>query len=116
VQTDSRESRGFALTVTVRDVPQHHRYEISDGEQRLGLSTYTLNGSTIAFTHTEVDPAFGGRGLGKQLVQAELEDARRRGLSVLPMCPYVRKVIAEDPATYLDLVPAAERAQFDLPV
>jgi predicted GNAT family acetyltransferase len=103
------------LTVTVRDVPEHHRYEISEGEQRLGLSTYKMHDGTIEFTHTEVDPAFGGRGLGKQLVTAELEDARRRGLAVLPSCPYVRKVIAEDPETYLDLVPAAERARFDLP-
>src|SRR5882757_1687981 len=103
------------LTVTVRDVPERHRYEIHDGEQRVGLSTYKLTDDTITFIHTEVDPAFGGRGLAKQLVEFELDDARRRGLAVLPMCPYVRKVIAENPTTYLDLVPAAERARFDLP-
>ena len=102
------------MTVTVRDVPEHHRYEIYDGEQRVGLSTYSLHGNTIAFIHTEVDPAFGGRGLAKQLVEFELEDARRRGLSVIPWCPYVRKVIADNPAAYVDLVPESERAQFDL--
>jgi predicted GNAT family acetyltransferase len=103
------------LSVTVRDVPEHHRYELHDGDQRVGLSTYDLDGDTITFHHTEVDPAFGGRGLGKLLVTAELEDARRRGLAVLPMCPYVRKVIAEDPAAYLDLVPADQRMRFELP-
>jgi len=103
------------LTVTVRDVPERHRYEIRDGEQRVGLSTYKLTDNTITFIHTEVDPAFGGRGLAKQLVEFELDDARRRGLAVLPSCPYVRKVIAENPTTYLDLVPAAERARFELP-
>lgn len=103
------------MSVTVRDVPEHHRYEIHDGDQRVGLSTYELDGDTITFIHTEIDPAFGGRGLGKVLVTAELDDARRRGLAVRPMCPYVRKVIAEDPDTYLDLVPAAQRARFDLP-
>ena len=103
------------MSVTVRDVPDHHRYEILEGEQRLGLSTYKLHDDTIEFVHTEIDPAFGGRGLGKVLVTAELEDARRRGLQVLPSCPYVRKVIAEDPDTFLDLVPADQRARFDLP-
>jgi predicted GNAT family acetyltransferase len=101
--------------VTVRDVPEHHRYELHDGDQRVGLSTYDLDGDTITFTHTEIDPAFGGRGLGKLLVTAELEDARRRGLAVLPVCPYVRKVIAEDQTAYLDLVPADQRMRFDLP-
>jgi predicted GNAT family acetyltransferase len=103
------------LTVTVRDAPERHRYEIYDGDHRVGLSTYELDRDTITFIHTEIDPAFGGRGLGKQLVAAELDDARRRGLAVLPSCPYVRKVIADDPATYLDLVPAAERTRFGLP-
>jgi predicted GNAT family acetyltransferase len=101
--------------VTVRDVPEHHRYEIRDGEQWMGLSAYKVAGDTIDFTHTEIDQAFGGRGLGKVLVTAELEDARRRGLQVLPSCPYVRKVIAEDPDAFLDLVPADQRARFDLP-
>jgi hypothetical protein len=34
---------------------------------------------------------------------------------VLPFCPYVRKVIAENLSQYLDLVPVEERERFDLP-
>ena len=102
------------MTATVRDNPAERRYEIYDGEQLAGFSVYKLTGDRIAFTHTEVDPAFGGRGLAKQLVVAELDDARRRGLAVLPFCPYVRKVIAEQADTYLDLVPGEERDRFGL--
>lgn len=39
----------------------------------------------------------------------ELADTRRRGLTVLPFCPYVRRVIAEAPEDCLDLVPAKDR-------
>jgi uncharacterized protein len=100
---------------TVRDNPEKHRYEIHDGDQLAGFSDYKLSNGRIAFTHTEVDPAFTGRGLAPQLVTEELDDARRRALAVLPFCPYVRKVIESSPEQYLDLVPARDRERFQLP-
>src|SRR5215213_4170281 len=102
------------MTTTVRDDPAESRYEIYDGEQLAGFADYRLTGGQIAFTHTEVDPEFGGRGLAKQLVGEALDDARGRDLAVLPFCPYVRKVIAENAAAYVDLVPEAERDRFGL--
>ena len=100
---------------TVRDNPPENRYEIYDDDQLAGYSEYKLTKSKIAFTHTEVDPAFGRRGLARQLVAEELDDARRRGLAVLPFCPYVRKVIATNPEKYLDLVLPQDRERFKLP-
>ena len=101
------------MTITVHDAPARSRYEIYDDDQLAGFSDYKLTSTKIAFTHTEVDPAFAGRGLAKQLVTEELDDARRRGLAVLPFCPYVRKVIAQN-AAYLDLVPEKDRERFGL--
>jgi predicted GNAT family acetyltransferase len=99
----------------VRDSRAESRYEIFEGPELAGFSVYELGTNRIAFTHTEVLPAFAGRGLAQRLVASALEDARRRGLAVLPFCPYVRKVIAEDPAAYLDLVRPQDRARFGLP-
>jgi hypothetical protein len=101
--------------VSVRDNPELNRFEIFVDDRRVGFSEYQLHDSALALLHTEVDPAFGGRGLGKQLVEAMFAEARGRGLVVRPFCPYVRKVIAEAPESYLDLVPQAERSRFDLP-
>jgi predicted GNAT family acetyltransferase len=103
------------MTTTVRDNPTEHRYEIHDGEQLAGFTDYKLTGDRIAFIHTEVGEAFSGRGLARQLVTEELDDARRRGLAVLPFCPYVRTVIARSPDRFLDLVPVKDRARFELP-
>jgi len=102
------------MSTTVRDNPADSRYEVYDEEQLAGFAVYELTGEQIAFTHTEVAPAFGGRGLARQLVTDALDDARHRSLSVLPFCPYVRKVIAENVETYLDLVPATDRDRFGL--
>ena len=104
------------MTTTVRDNPDLDRYEIHVDDRPAGFSEYKLHGGRIAFTHTEIADEFSGRGLARKLVADELADARRRGLAVLPFCPYVRKVIADNPDRYLDLVPAKDRARFDLPV
>jgi predicted GNAT family acetyltransferase len=100
------------MTTTVRDNPTESRYEVYDEDQLAGFVVYQLTGQRIAFTHTEVAPAFGGRGLARQLVTEALDDGRRRNLEVLPFCSYVRQVIAENAETYLDLVPKTDREKF----
>jgi predicted GNAT family acetyltransferase len=102
------------MSLSVRDNPDRSRYEIYDGEQLVGFAEYKLAGERIAFIHTEVVPAFGGRGLAKRLVTEGLDDARRRGLAVLPFCPFVRSFIAKNADAYLDLVPEKERDRFGL--
>jgi predicted GNAT family acetyltransferase len=102
------------VSSTVRDNQAESRYEVYDDERLAGFAVYQLDGEQIALTHTEVTPAFGGRGLARQLVTEALDDARRRGLGVLPFCPYVRKVIGENAGTYLDLVPETDRDRFGL--
>ncbi|GLZ53739.1 GNAT family N-acetyltransferase [Actinomycetospora sp. NBRC 106378] len=103
----------------VNDVPERHRYEIRVGGTTAGFAEYALrtdphgDGETIAFIHTEVDDAFAGRGLAGRLARAALDDARARGLAVLPFCPFIRGWIAKHP-DYVDLVPTGRREQFDL--
>lgn len=63
--------------------------------------------------HTEIDSRFAGRGLGGVLAREALDDARARGLSVLPYCPFIRGWIAKHPQ-YADLVPEGHRARFGL--
>ena len=109
-----RTRRSTMSTSTVRDNPAESRYEIYDGEHLAGFTTYKLSRDRISFIHTEIAPEFGGRGLARQLVTEELDDARRRQLAVLPFCPFVRKIIAQSPDTYLDLVPHTHRDRFGL--
>jgi hypothetical protein len=99
----------------VQDNPAESRYEIHDDGRLAGFTAYQLRPGTIAFTHTETDPAFAGRGLARRLVTDTLEDVRRRGLAVRPFCQYVRDVIARNPERYLDLVRAEDRDRFELP-
>ncbi len=99
--------------IEVVDNPEQERYEIRAGGELAGLTQYRLAPGRISFIHTEVDDRFEGQGLGSRLIAFALDDARARGLAVLPFCPFVRGYIQRHPG-YLDLVPAAKRSQFDL--
>ena len=92
---------------TVRDVPEAERFEIRDGERVLGLAAHERRGDTVVFTHTEVDPDAGQSGLGSTLVQTALDDVRRQGGKVIPLCPFVRGWI-ERHREYADLVVPAD--------
>jgi predicted GNAT family acetyltransferase len=78
-------------------------YEITVDGTHAGLVAFVERDGAVVFTHTEVDPAFGGQGIGGQLAQAALNDVRSRGLSVVPVCPFIKGWIDKHP-DYQDLV------------
>src|SRR4051794_40847890 len=101
--------------VRVTEVPERERYELTVDGELAGFAEYRGHGPTRAFTHTEIDERFEGRGLGSQLVKAVLDDVRAKQLHILPMCPFVKAYLADHPE-YLDLVEPHVRAAFNLPV
>ncbi|WP_444960536.1 GNAT family N-acetyltransferase [Nocardiopsis sp. M1B1] len=91
------------MTTDVVDVQDRKRYEIRVDGEVAGFAEYILTGDMVTFTHTEIDPAHEGRGLGGTLVRGALDDVRPRGLAVLPLCPFVKGWIQRHP-DYADLV------------
>jgi hypothetical protein len=99
--------------IVVEDAPERERYEIAVDGAAAGYSIYRLRPELIAFVHTEIEGRFQGRGLADRLIRFALEDARARGLAVLPFCPFVKAFI-ERHDEFLELVPESFRAQFGL--
>lgn len=82
----------------VRNAPDARRYEIVQGGAVAGFAEYQeVRGDRIVFTHTEIDPAFEGQGLGSQLIAFALEDARDRGQWIVPICPFVARYVHRHP-------------------
>ena len=90
------------------------RYEILINGELAGFADYEVIEDTVKFPHTEVDPAFGGRGVGSALVKFALEDVKEQGKFVAPICPFVAKAISKKPDQYLSLVPESERAKYGI--
>jgi predicted GNAT family acetyltransferase len=75
----------------IEDVPEHGRYEAHLGAELAGWVDYRRIGVAprrrLAAIHTEVPPAFGGRGIGSALVRRVIADARAAGERIHPLCP-----------------------------
>lgn len=99
----------------VTDNPSASRYELHLGGELAGFVEYRLrqHDTVISLMHTQVEPAFQGNGLATHLARFSLDDARERGLAVLPFCPYIATWIKKHP-DYTDLVPGERRGDFDL--
>ena len=97
-----------ATDVSVTDRPDREQFEAEIDGSRVGLAAYRLEGDTITFTHTEVDDAAEGKGVGSALAKAALDSARERALRVVPECPFIARWIKRHDA-YLDLVPEEHR-------
>jgi predicted GNAT family acetyltransferase len=80
----------------VRNNTELHRFELEvDG--RLALAHYRPSPGVITFTHTEVPPELGGRGVGSSLVKGALELVRAQGLKVVSKCPFVSAYLGKHP-------------------
>lgn len=93
--------------VTVRDNEAEERYE-AGVKGHLAFIAYERAGDTITLIHTEVPKELEGHGIAGKLAQTALEDARARGLTVVPLCPYVQSYIRRH-QEYLPLVDAKHR-------
>lgn len=82
---------------TVRKAASGDRFEIVDDDGAVaGRAHYVEVAGSRVFFHTVVDDAHAGRGMARELVVAALDETRADGLHVMPMCPYVAKVVAGD--------------------
>ena len=81
-----------------------NRYEARVGDELAGFAEYQLTDELVVFTHTEVDEAYEGKGVGGALARFALDGIRAEGThKVLPICPFIKGWIGKHP-DYVDLV------------
>lgn len=79
-------------------------FYLQENGKRQAELTYVFAGPVkFIIDHTEVFPGNEGKGLGKQLVKAAVEFARKNDLKILPVCPYAKSVM-EKAHEYVDIL------------
>jgi uncharacterized protein len=81
----------------VRDAPERSRFEISVGGETAGFAAYTRQGDEVVLTHTVVDDAWEGHGLGSILARAAVLAVTEAGGTVVPRCPFIAAWLRKHP-------------------
>lgn len=84
----------------IQHITEGHKGEFRamDQGQTAGIMTYTWAGTQkIIIDHTEVNEAYKGQNVGKQMVLAAATFARESKISILPLCPFAKSVFDRTP-------------------
>ncbi len=79
------------VKITREEGPTKGRYVARiDGIDAEAELTYSRSSPTLIIAdHTGVPDAFRGQGVGRQLAARMVEDARREGVKIFVLCPFV---------------------------
>ena len=88
--------------IKVRMNLEKSRAEALDCEKVIGLCDYKIKGDVLDVYHTEVDKAYGGKGLAGKLLDQVVDFARAENKKIYPTCSYVLKKFDDD-KSYKDI-------------
>jgi predicted GNAT family acetyltransferase len=78
-------------------------FSINHGGEKIAEMVISIAGNNMTVYHTEVFPNGQGKGLGKKLLAHMAEYARKNGLNVIPLCPFVHAQFKRRPEEYGDI-------------
>lgn len=86
------------MDIDVTDAPDQHRFEArTDDGNVAGFAAYRIDGGQLVFTHTKVDDAYEGKGVGSQLVRGALDHLRDRETSARSECSFINSWVEQHP-------------------
>ena len=72
---------------------KHGSFEAFIDGNRAGQMTYTWAGEErFIIDHTEVEEDYNGQGVGKDMLLAAVDFARKNGKTIIPLCPFAKSV------------------------
>jgi hypothetical protein len=99
--------------IDIVDNEARRRYEARLDGELAGIVDYGRIDARIVALHTEVLPAYEGRGIASALVRRVLADAREAGIKVTPRCPFFVSHFERHPENADLLAPRRKQAPED---
>ncbi|AXG72888.1 N-acetyltransferase [Flavobacterium arcticum] len=79
------------MTIEHFDDGKKGSFKATDGETEAGLMTYVWAGEEkFIIEHTVGNPAF--KGIGMKLLDKAVAFAREKGVKIIPLCPFAKKM------------------------
>jgi len=84
-------------TPEIEHEPDAHKYSLILDGAEIGYAKYRDDGDRRIFTHTVVEPEFGGRGYATRLIDHAVGDARAVDKRIVGECPMVAHWLTKHP-------------------
>lgn len=81
----------------------HGAFLAMENEAVLGEMVVGISGNIMTVYHTEVHESAEGKGLGRKLLNAMTDHARKNQLKVIALCPYVHAQFKRRAEEYADI-------------
>jgi len=96
---------GESFTIALEDHGKKGRYVLRpEGANDEAELTFSRASDTLIIVdHTGVPEVFRGKGYGKLLAARVVEDARKKGFKIVPLCPFF-KAQAQRHADWADVI------------
>lgn len=65
-----------------------------DRGKQIGECEYSASDNVWIISHTFVDPSYEGKGIARKLVMKVIEAARAKGVKIMPLCSYAKRMMA----------------------
>lgn len=91
------QSTPAELPITREEGASKGRYAVLLDGAEARMTYSRAEEALIIIDHTEVPDALRGRSVGQALVRRAVEDARREGRSIIPLCPFAKAQISRHP-------------------
>lgn len=85
------------------DSPKGGRYVTGDKGQEAIMTFSRASPRLIIVDHTEVPDIYRGQGIGAKLALHAIEEARKGGWKIIPLCPFMKAQVARHPE-WMDVI------------
>jgi predicted GNAT family acetyltransferase len=85
------------MEIQQQESGSHGRFFTEGNTKQGGELVYTVYGNTMLIEHTEVAAVLQGKGVGKQLVAAAVDFARKNKMKIVPACSFAKSVFSRTP-------------------
>ena len=79
---------------------RRHAFYVERDGKRVAEQALTEghDGTLFTIDHTEVDDSLRGQGVARLLTVNTVDWARKRGVKLIPVCPFAKAIIEKDPS------------------
>lgn len=77
--------------------PEENKSAAYDGNKKIGESSFSKSEKLWIIDHTFVEKNYGGQGIAKQLINELVDQARKKNVKIMPLCPFAKKELEGSP-------------------